>query len=87
MDDGPAEAVAALVSNSFLFDPFFRVTLLIQLMFYGTILLGFTPLASSRIAGFVRDVSTFALLNAAAVMGLWVFLTGRSRLTGEGGER
>jgi len=80
--------VAALVSNAFLVGPVYRVTLLVQLLFYGTILLGFTPLASSRVAGVVRAVSTFAVLNAAAVMGLWVYLTGRHRapLKREGGE-
>ncbi|MCZ6765792.1 MAG: glycosyltransferase [bacterium] len=70
----PYFLVAALVSNAFLFDPFYRVTLFIQLLFYGTILLAFTPLASSRVAGLIRAVRTFAVLNAAAVMGLWVYL-------------
>lgn len=70
----PYFLVAALVSNAFLLDPFYRVTLFIQLLFYGTILLGFTPLASSRVAGLIRAVRTFAVLNAAAVMGLWVYL-------------
>lgn len=67
----------ALVSNVFVDGIFFRVTLAIQLLFYSLLLLRFTPLMGSRVGGLIRVVWTFAVLNAAAVVAWWVFLTGR----------
>jgi biofilm PGA synthesis N-glycosyltransferase PgaC len=73
----PYFCIAALVSNCFLIGAFFRFTLIVQLCFYALVLLKFTPLAKSIIGGIIRVAWTFAVLNAAAVMGLFVFLRGR----------
>lgn len=69
--------VTAFVTNLLLHGDLFRVTLTAQLLFYSMILLRFTPLVNTRGGGIIRVPWTFAVLNAAAVMGLWVFLTGR----------
>ena len=76
----PYFMVAALVSNLFLDGPFFAFTLWLQFVFYATVLLGFTPLVSARVGGIVRVAWTFAVMNAAAVMGLWVFITGKDKM-------
>lgn len=75
----PYFLLAALVSNLFLRGDFFALTLWLQLLFYATVMLGFTPLVSARVGGVIRVAWTFAVLNAAAVAGLWVFLTGRDK--------
>lgn len=76
----PYFILLALVSNVFLAGPFFRVTLFLQLLFYLAVLLRFTPLIAAPFGGFVRVAWTFVVLNAAAVAGLWVFLSGREGL-------
>jgi cellulose synthase/poly-beta-1,6-N-acetylglucosamine synthase-like glycosyltransferase len=76
----PYFMVAALVSNVFLDGTFFAFTLWLQFVFYATVLLGFTPLVSARVGGIIRVAWTFAVMNAAAVMGLWVFVTGRHKM-------
>lgn len=76
----PYFIVAALVSNFFLRGSFFDFTLWLQFVFYATVLLGFTPLVSARVGGVVRVAWTFAVMNAAAVMGLWVFITGKDKM-------
>lgn len=71
--------VTALVSNLFLDGRFYAVTLVLQLLFYFTVLLRFTPLVTARVGGLIRVAWTFAVMNAAAVMGLWVFVTGKDK--------
>jgi biofilm PGA synthesis N-glycosyltransferase PgaC len=73
----PYFVVAALASNLFLGGLFYKITLLLQLLFYLTVLLRFTPLTTAPFGGFIRVAWTFVVLNAAAVAGLWVFVTGR----------
>jgi cellulose synthase/poly-beta-1,6-N-acetylglucosamine synthase-like glycosyltransferase len=72
----PYFLIAALASNLFLEGRFFRATLVLQMIFYLSLLLKFTPIAASRAGGLVRVAWTFVVLNAAAVAGLWVFVTG-----------
>ena len=76
----PYFMITALVTNLFLGGPFFQVILACQLLYYSLVLLRFTPLVTVRLGGLVRVAWTFAVLNAAAVVGLWVFLTGRDRM-------
>ncbi len=72
----PYFLIAAFASNLFLDGNFFRATLVLQLLFYLSLLLKFTPIAASPAGGLVRVAWTFVVLNAAAVVGLWVFITG-----------
>ncbi|UCG50395.1 MAG: glycosyltransferase family 2 protein [Candidatus Latescibacterota bacterium] len=71
--------VLALLTNLSLRGTFWDITLAIQLLFYLAILLRFTPLKKSRYGGIVRVAWTFAVLNTAAVVGLWVFATGKDK--------
>jgi biofilm PGA synthesis N-glycosyltransferase PgaC len=73
----PYFCIAAFVSNLFLSGEIFGAALLLQMLFYGSVLLKFTPLGRSPIGRLVRISWTFVMLNAAAVAGFWVFLTGR----------
>jgi biofilm PGA synthesis N-glycosyltransferase PgaC len=75
----PYFLVTAFVSNLFLDGPFFHATLGLQALFYLSLLLKPTPLARTRAGGFVRVAWTFAVLNAAAVAGFWVYLTGKEK--------
>jgi cellulose synthase/poly-beta-1,6-N-acetylglucosamine synthase-like glycosyltransferase len=75
----PYFMILALVSNLFLAHAFFRVTLALQLLFYVALLLRFTPLVSAPFGGIIRVAWTFAVMNAAAVMGLWMFVTGKDK--------
>jgi hypothetical protein len=51
-----------------------------QTLFYALGMLNLTPLRSARLGTLFRISWTFMVLNAAAVMGLWVFLTRQERL-------
>lgn len=75
----PYFILAALISNFFLHGTFYTITLWLQIAFYSTVLLGFTPLLVAPRGGIVRVAWTFAVLNAAAVAGLWVFVTGQHK--------
>lgn len=76
----PYFVVLVLASNIFLPGPFYKITLMLQALFYIAVALRFTPLRAAPAGGVVRVAWTFVLLNAAAVMGLWVFLSGRDRM-------
>ena len=75
----PYFLVTAFVSNCYLDAPFFRFTLAAQIVFYASLLLRFTPLSGTRIGSVSRVAWTFVVLNAAAVAGLWVYLTGKDK--------
>jgi cellulose synthase/poly-beta-1,6-N-acetylglucosamine synthase-like glycosyltransferase len=75
----PYFVLLALVSNLFLTGLFFKVTILLQALFYLTVLLRFTPLTTAPFGGIIRVAWTFVVLNAAAVAGLWVFISGRDQ--------
>jgi cellulose synthase/poly-beta-1,6-N-acetylglucosamine synthase-like glycosyltransferase len=75
----PYFCVTALVSNLFLDGLFYRTILTCQLLFYGLMLLGLTPVRSVRMGGVVRIAWTFGVLNAAAVAALVVFLRGKEK--------
>ena len=72
----PYCCVAAWVTSGLLFDtPVFRAIFIAQTLFYAAGLLMLTPLRSSRVAAISRVSWTFIVMNAAAVVGLWFFLT------------
>lgn len=72
----PYFCILALAGNFFFTGGIFLGTLLLQVLFYGAALLKFTPLERTAAGPLIRFSWTFVLLNAAAVAGLWVFLTG-----------
>ncbi|HEX6791060.1 MAG TPA: glycosyltransferase family 2 protein [Candidatus Krumholzibacteria bacterium] len=71
----PYCCVAALVSSALLEAPFFRAAFFAQVLFYAAGLLVLTPLRNSRLAAMSRVSWTFIVMNAAAVVGLWFYLT------------
>lgn len=75
----PYFCILALFANFFLDGALYETVLVAQLLFYGTMLLGFTPLKRARVGGVIRMVWTFGVLNAAAVAGLCVFLRGKEK--------
>lgn len=75
----PYFVVGFLVSNIFLTGWFYTFTLVMQLLFYGTVLLQFTPLVTAPVGPLIRLAWHFVLHHVAAVIGLWVFLSGRGR--------
>jgi cellulose synthase/poly-beta-1,6-N-acetylglucosamine synthase-like glycosyltransferase len=75
----PYFLIAAFVSNWYLDAPHYRFALACQIVFYLSPLLRITPLGDTRIGALSRVAWTFIVLNAAAVAGLWVFLTGKDK--------
>jgi cellulose synthase/poly-beta-1,6-N-acetylglucosamine synthase-like glycosyltransferase len=75
----PYVCVLALVTSALSPTPALRAVFWLQLVFYVLGLLNLTGLGRSRLGALVRISWTFIVLNAAAVMGLWVFATGRDR--------
>jgi cellulose synthase/poly-beta-1,6-N-acetylglucosamine synthase-like glycosyltransferase len=71
----PYCCVAAFVSSALLGGPVFRAMFLAQGLFYAAGFLMLTPLRSSRLAAVSRVSWTFIVMNAAAVVGLWFYLT------------
>ena len=76
----PYFCIAAWVTSALLPGPFFAAAFALQTLFYMLGILNLTPLRSARGAGLFRVPWTFIVLNAAAVMGLWVFLTRQERM-------
>jgi poly-beta-1,6-N-acetyl-D-glucosamine synthase len=71
----PYCCVAAWFSSALLDPAFFRAAFIAQTLFYLSGLLMLTPLRASRIAAISRVSWTFIVMNAAAVVGLWFYLT------------
>jgi biofilm PGA synthesis N-glycosyltransferase PgaC len=76
----PYFCVTAWVASALLPGPFFAAAFALQTLFYTLGILNLTPLKSARGAGIFRVPWTFIVLNAAAVMGLWVFVTRQERM-------
>jgi cellulose synthase/poly-beta-1,6-N-acetylglucosamine synthase-like glycosyltransferase len=76
----PYFCITAWVASAFLAGPFFAAAFALQTLFYTLGLLNLTPLRSARGAGLFRVPWTFIVLNAAAVMALWVTLTRQERV-------
>lgn len=71
----PYFCVGAWVSSAMLEAPVFRAAFIAQTLFYAAGLLMLTPLRSSRMGAISRVSWTFVVMNAAAVAGLWMYLT------------
>jgi cellulose synthase/poly-beta-1,6-N-acetylglucosamine synthase-like glycosyltransferase len=71
----PYCCLAAWVSSAMLAHPAFRAIFVAQTLFYALGLLHLTPWRSARAAAFSRVSWTFTVMNAAAVAGLWMYLT------------
>jgi hypothetical protein len=75
----PYFCVAALVTSALSGPVILRVFFVLQVVFYALGFLSLTPAGKSRLASPARLSWTFIVLNAAAVVGAWVFITGRDR--------
>jgi len=75
----PYFCMVALVASALSTTPELRVLFFLQVIFYATGLLNLTPVGKSKLGAITRISWTFIVLNAAAVMGFWVFVTGRHR--------
>jgi cellulose synthase/poly-beta-1,6-N-acetylglucosamine synthase-like glycosyltransferase len=75
----PYFCVTALVASALVPGVFYAVLFWLQLLFVGGGLLARTPLGRAPMGRVFRLSWTFTVLNAAAVAGLWVFVTGRER--------
>ncbi len=73
----PYFCITALVTSLILPGAFFNAAFAVQAIFYLLGILNQTPLGSSPIAKPLRVAWTFIVLNAAAVVGLWVYITRR----------
>jgi cellulose synthase/poly-beta-1,6-N-acetylglucosamine synthase-like glycosyltransferase len=71
----PYFCLAAWISSALLPHPVFRAIFVVQTLFYAMGLVNLTPLRSARIAALSRVSWTFMVMNAAAVAGLWMYLT------------
>lgn len=76
----PYFCITAWVTSALLSGPLFAAAFALQTLFYLLGILNLTPLRAARGAGLFRLPWTFIVLNAAAVMGLWVFLTRQERM-------
>jgi biofilm PGA synthesis N-glycosyltransferase PgaC len=75
----PYFCVLALLTSALSHTPALRALFLLQVVFYAAGLLNLTAVGKSKLGALTRISWTFIVLNAAAVMGLWVFVTGRHR--------
>lgn len=75
----PYFCIAAWVASALVPGHFFRIAFVLQTLFYALGVLNLTRLRNLPGAGVLRIAWTFIVLNAAAVMGMWVFLTGQER--------
>jgi hypothetical protein len=75
----PYFCIAALAASLLSSTPALRVLFVLQLAIYLTGILNLTALGKTKLGSVTRIAWTFIVLNAAAVVGLWVFATGRDR--------
>jgi len=72
----PYFCLAAWVTSAMLMQqPVYRVLFVVQTLFYTMGLLNLTRFKSARLAAMPRVSWTFTVMNAAAVAGLWMYLT------------
>lgn len=76
----PYCCLAAWVTSALLPGPLYAAAFALQTTFYCLGILNLTPLRTAPIAKLFRISWTFIVLNAAAVMGLWVFLSRQERM-------
>lgn len=75
----PYFCLLALFTSAALPGDFFRLAFALQIGFYAVGFLTLTPVGKTRLGAIARISWMFLVLNAAAVMGLHVVLTGRDR--------
>lgn len=75
----PYFCILAVLASGLLSGSFFKIAFFAQVLFYAAGFLTLTPFGKTKIGAVVRVSWTFIVLNAAAVMGFVVFLTGRDR--------
>lgn len=75
----PYFCLLALVGSGLLSGWFYRFVFLVQVLFYAAGFLNLTPVGDTKAGALIRVSWTFMVLNAAAVKGLIVFLTGRDK--------
>lgn len=71
----PYFCLIAWVSSAMIDKPVYRALFIAQTLFYAIGLLNLTPLKPTRVTALVRVSWTFMVMNAAAVAGLWMYLT------------
>jgi len=71
----PYFCLIAWVSSAMIDKPVYRALFVAQTLFYAIGLLNLTPLKPTRVTALVRVSWTFMVMNAAAVAGLWMYLT------------
>jgi cellulose synthase/poly-beta-1,6-N-acetylglucosamine synthase-like glycosyltransferase len=76
----PYCCLAAWVTSALLPGPLYAAAFALQTIFYCLGILNLTPLRNAPVAKLFRISWTFIILNAAAVMGLWVFLSRQERM-------
>jgi cellulose synthase/poly-beta-1,6-N-acetylglucosamine synthase-like glycosyltransferase len=75
----PYFCIAALAASVLSSTPALRVLFVVQVVFYLIGILNLTALSKTKLGSLTRIAWTFIVLNAAAVVGLWFFATGRDR--------
>ncbi len=71
----PYFCLTAWISSALIDRPVYRALFVAQTLFYLIGLVNLTPLKTSRVAALARVSWTFMVMNAAAVAGLWMYLT------------
>lgn len=71
----PYCCISAWISSALIDHPVFQAAFVAQTLFYSAALLNLTPLKSTRLTAVSRVSWTFTVMNAAAVAGLWMYLT------------
>jgi len=73
----PFALAATLVSTFVLPQPVYRIALVLQVAFYGLSLIAMTRLLKGPLARVADAARTFVVLNSAAVVAFFKFVTGR----------
>lgn len=71
----PYFCVAAWISSALINHPVYRALFVAQTLFYAIGLLNLIPVKATRLTALARVSWTFMVMNAAAVAGLWMYLT------------
>lgn len=71
----PYFCVAAWITSGLVNQPVYRALFVAQTLFYAVGLMNLTRLKTSRVGALARVSWTFMVMNAAAVAGLWMYLT------------
>jgi len=78
----PFALVGILISSAVLRGPFYRTTLLLQIVFYGLSIVSLFGLKRGPLARMAEAAFAFVMLNTAAVVAFYNFVSGRKTLWG-----